>query len=137
MNWTEGKQIWNWLLIFYFRYYFCLNFISFCTYFVFLFVLIWVYFFVYQELWLFYVHFFSLIFFLVKYLILLMFCFIMYWPTENSDIIRLYIYKPGEHRQQSKGEKHTKLRAQWVRPNANEAIYVWNCCNAPAVFGRG
>lgn len=43
-----------------------------------------------QELWLFYVHFFSLSFFLVKYLILLMFCFIMYWPTDNSDILRLY-----------------------------------------------
>jgi hypothetical protein len=29
-------------------------------------------------------------FFLVKYLIFLMFCFIMYWPTDNSDILRLY-----------------------------------------------
>jgi hypothetical protein len=28
-------------------------------------------------------------FFLVKYLILLMFCFIMYWPTDNSDILCL------------------------------------------------
>jgi amino acid permease len=46
-----------------------------------------------QELWLFYVHFFHLFFFLVKYLILLMFCFIMYWPTDNSDILRLYKIK--------------------------------------------
>ena len=34
--------------------------------------------------------FFHIFFFLVKYLILLMFCFIMYWPTDNSDILRLY-----------------------------------------------
>ena len=34
--------------------------------------------------------FFHIVFFLVKYLILLMFCFIMYWPTDNSDILRLY-----------------------------------------------
>ena len=33
---------------------------------------------------------FSFIFFLVKYLILLMFCYIMYWPTDNSDILRHY-----------------------------------------------
>ena len=47
-----------------------------------------------QELWLFYVHFFSISFFLVNYLILLMFCFIMHWPTDNSDILRLYTPHP-------------------------------------------
>jgi hypothetical protein len=70
-------------------YYFCLNFISFCTCFVFFVCINFVYF-LCQELWLFYVHFFHLVFFLVKYLILLIFCFIMYWPTDNSDILRLY-----------------------------------------------
>jgi hypothetical protein len=66
-----------------FYYYFCLNFISFCACFVFLFILI---------LFIFCVKnydcfmFFSLSFFLIKYLILLMFCFIMYWPTDNFDI---------------------------------------------------
>jgi hypothetical protein len=34
--------------------------------------------------------FFSFSFFLEKYLILLMYCFIMYWPTDNSDILSLY-----------------------------------------------
>ena len=29
-------------------------------------------------------------FFLVTYLILLMFCYIMYWPTNNSNILRHY-----------------------------------------------
>jgi uncharacterized membrane protein YedE/YeeE len=60
----------------------------FCFLFVLFFVCFWC-----QELWLFYVHFFHLFFFLVKYLILLMFCFIMYWPTDNSDILRLYKIK--------------------------------------------
>lgn len=68
-------------------YYFCVNFIL-CM--LCIFVCINFVYFLCQELWLFYVHFFSLSFFLVKYLILLMFCFIMYWPTDNSDILRLY-----------------------------------------------
>jgi hypothetical protein len=28
----------------------------------------------------------------MQYLILLMYCFIMYWPTDNSDILHLYIH---------------------------------------------
>ena len=71
------------LLLFLCEFYFILY--MFC-----IFVCINFFYFLCQELWLFYAHFFSLSFFLVKYLILLMFCFIMYWPTDNSDILRLY-----------------------------------------------
>ena len=69
-------------------YYFCVNFISFCACFVFLFVLICLFF--VSRIMIVLCSFFSLSFFLVKYLILLKFCFIMYWPTDNSDILRLY-----------------------------------------------
>ena len=57
--------------------------------------------------------------------------------TTNQIQSWPFIYKPGEHRQQFKGEKNTKLRAQWVRPNASEEISVWNCCNAPTVLVAG
>jgi hypothetical protein len=87
-QWTELKvckfEIDCWfLLLFLGELYFILC--MFCIFVCFIFVYFWC-----QELWLFYVHFFSHSFFLVKYLILLMFCFIMYWPTDNSDILRLY-----------------------------------------------
>jgi uncharacterized membrane protein YedE/YeeE len=87
-QWTELKvckfEIDCWLLLLFlceFYFILCMLCIFVCINFVY---------FLCQELWLFYVHFFSLSFFLVKYLILLMFCFIMYWPTDNSDILRLY-----------------------------------------------
>jgi hypothetical protein len=90
VNWNEGMQIWHWLLIviiiFVWILFHFVHVLYFCLYkFVY---------FLCQELWLFYVHFFSLSFFLVNYLILLMFCFIMHWPTDNSDILRLYTPHP-------------------------------------------
>ena len=79
----------NLKLIVDFYYYFLCEFYfilwMFCIFVCIIFVYFWC-----QELWLFYIHFFHLVFFLVKYSILLMFCFIMYWPTDNSDILRLY-----------------------------------------------
>jgi hypothetical protein len=67
--------------------------------------------------------------------------------TKNQIQSWPFIYKPGEHRQQFKGEKkRTQLRAQWVRPNASEkltnvpslAVFCWVflvlfkiCCKAP------
>ena len=87
-QWTELKvckfEIDCWLfLLFLCEFYFilCMFCIFVCINFVY---------FLCQELGLCYAHFFSLSLFLVKYLILLMFCFIMYWPTDNSDILRLY-----------------------------------------------
>jgi hypothetical protein len=85
LNWRYANLtlIVDFLLLFLSEFYFilCMFCIFICINFVY---------FLCHELWLFYVHFFSLSFFLVKYLILLMFCFIMYWPTDNSDILRLY-----------------------------------------------
>jgi hypothetical protein len=57
--------------------------------------------------------------------------------TKNQIQSWPFIYKLGEHKQQSKGGKNTKLRAQWVRPNVSEAISVWNCCNVPAILVAG
>ena len=82
LNWMYA----NLKLIVDFYYYFCVNFISFCACFLFLFN------FCVKNYDCFMFIFFHLVFFLVKYLILLMFCFIMYWPTDNSDILRLYKY---------------------------------------------
>jgi hypothetical protein len=88
-QWTELKVCKFEIDCWFFYYYFCLNFISFCACFVFLFVFI-LFIFCVKNYDCFMFIFFHLVFFLVKYLILLMFCFIMYWPTDNSDILRHY-----------------------------------------------
>ena len=85
LNWRCA----NLKLIVGFYYYFWVNCISFCACFVFLFVLF-LFIFGVKNYDCFMFIFFHIVFFLVKYLILLMFCFIMYWPTDNSDILRLY-----------------------------------------------
>ena len=85
LNWRCA----NLKLIVDFHYYFWVNCISFCACFVFLFVLF-LFIFGVKNYDCFMFIFFHIFFFLVKYLILLMFCFIMYWPTDNSDILRLY-----------------------------------------------
>jgi hypothetical protein len=86
LNMLKGMLIWKWLLITYLLLLFYFILCMFCIFVCIIFVYFWC-----QELWLFYVHFFvHLVFFLIKYLILLMFCFIVYWPTDNFDILRLY-----------------------------------------------
>ena len=68
VNWTEGMQIWHWLLIFIILSEFYFILCMFCIFVCIIFV-----YFLCQELWLFYAHSFSLSFFLIKYLILLMY----------------------------------------------------------------
>ena len=55
---------------------------------------------------------------------------------KRNPILACYIQTRGGDNN-LKGEKHTKLRAQWILLNASEAISVWNCCNAPAVLVAG
>jgi hypothetical protein len=67
--------------------------------------------------------FFHIVFFLVKYLILLMFCFIMYWSTDNSDILRLYNGGSGGIvTQQSISNFHTFISVHCQK----EKIFKWN-----------
>jgi hypothetical protein len=56
---------------------------------------------------------------------------------KPNPILAFYIQTRGAQTTIYREKTHSKLRAQWVRPNASEALSVWNCCNTPAVLIAG
>jgi hypothetical protein len=58
---------------------------------------------------------------------------------KPNPILAFYIYiytSPGSTDNNLKGKKHTKLRAQWVRPNASEEILSETVATHPQYWSR-